>query len=192
MIRMILAVDRGNAIGWSDGRLAYSGLKKDLTRFKEMTTGQTVVMGYNTFKSLNRPNGLPNRKNIVVTSKNPLSLRDEIGQDVDIISDIKWIIRQNSGSITVADSTPKTAPDFWIIGGARVYNDLICCEAVDEIYLTLIDSTCDADIRLSHDLANWKLFVLQQRKIGIRWDVELGTSQLDGSHFTTYITLRKI
>ena len=63
-ISIIVAVDRNMAIG-ADNKLIY-WLPDDLKRFKQLTTGNTIIMGRKTFESL--PKGaLPNRRNIVLT-----------------------------------------------------------------------------------------------------------------------------
>lgn len=171
MIRMILAVDRGNAIGWKNGDLPWK-IPADMKRFKELTTGSTVVMGFNTFKSLGRPAGLPNRKNIVLTRKIWSECREHIdtNANIDVISSLDWLTRpvQEAGVVRARFA----ANDCWIIGGAAVYAEAIDKQIVDEIYLTLVDANSGADVTLKHDFSSWKLFVLQQQKIGVYWDLE--------------------
>ena len=66
-ISINVAIGENNEIGYRNGLLWR--LPADLRRFKELTTGHTVVMGRKTFESL--PNGpLPNRTNVVI-SRNP-------------------------------------------------------------------------------------------------------------------------
>ncbi len=65
-IALIAAIAKNNAIGINN-KLIY-WLPNDLKRFKELTTGHTIIMGSNTFRSL--PKGaLPNRRNIVLSRK---------------------------------------------------------------------------------------------------------------------------
>ena len=64
MVNIIVAITENNAIG-KDNKLLFR-LKKDLQNFKEVTTGQIVVMGRKTFESIGKP--LPNRVNAVITS----------------------------------------------------------------------------------------------------------------------------
>ncbi len=65
-IALISAIAENYAIGFKN-RLIY-WLPNDLKRFKELTTGHTIIMGSNTFRSL--PKGaLPNRRNIVLSRK---------------------------------------------------------------------------------------------------------------------------
>ena len=73
-IALIAAIAKNNAIG-IENKLIY-WLPNDLKRFKELTTGHTIVMGSNTFRSL--PKGaLPNRRNIVLSRKESFFPRTE-------------------------------------------------------------------------------------------------------------------
>ena len=65
-IALIAAIARNKAIGFGN-KLIY-WLPNDVKRCKELTTGHTIIMGSNTFRSL--PKGaLPNRRNIVLSRK---------------------------------------------------------------------------------------------------------------------------
>lgn len=64
MITMIAAVAENGAIGFENKLLYW--LPDDMKRFRQLTTGHTIVMGRRTFESL--PKGaLPNRRNIVLS-----------------------------------------------------------------------------------------------------------------------------
>ena len=64
-ISIIVAIDKNNAIGFENKLLFW--LPNDLKRFKELTTGNTILMGRKTFESL--PKGaLPNRRNLVLST----------------------------------------------------------------------------------------------------------------------------
>ena len=65
-LALIAAIARNNAIGF-ENKLIY-WLPNDLKRFKELTTGHTIIMGSNTFRSLQK-GALPNRRNIVLSRK---------------------------------------------------------------------------------------------------------------------------
>lgn len=175
MIKMIVAVDQGNAIGWKDGRLPWH-IQQDLKRFKALTSGSTVVMGSATFKSLGRPLGLPNRKNMVLTH-NP------VGYDPSIVtvSDLDYV-ELNRG-----------LEPMWIIGGASVYTQALERQMVDELHVTLVGASSGADVTLPFELHSWKLFVLRQRKQGIRWQIaSIEYPELEpGSVPITYLTLVK-
>lgn len=180
MIRMIVALDRGNAIGWADGRLPWR-LKADMQRFKELTTGSTVVMGRTTFKTLGRPGGLPNRKNFVLTRRPYSEIRGDVGL-VNVVSSLEYF----------SNWTEERHGDLWIIGGASVYNEALERNMVDEIYVTLVDANSGADVKLGVDLSHWKHWILTERTAGRNWFPVLGTSQVDGEITTTYLNLKKI
>lgn len=56
-------MDRNQNIGFKGDMPWGMGMKADLKRFKELTTGKMVIMGRKTFESLPTfPYGLPNRK----------------------------------------------------------------------------------------------------------------------------------
>ena len=65
-LRAIVCVDKNFGIG-KDGKLLYN-IKRDLSRFKSLTSDGIVIMGRGTMESL--PKGkLPNRKNVVITHR---------------------------------------------------------------------------------------------------------------------------
>jgi dihydrofolate reductase len=119
MISIIVAYDKNKAIG-KDNRLCWRQ-SADLKRFKELTTGKTVVMGRKTFESIGKP--LPNRRNIVLT-------RQDISIDgVEIIKSI--------------DEVKNIEGDIIIIGGGEIYKS--CLILADKIFATEIDCEIDAD-----------------------------------------------
>ena len=66
MITLIAAVAKNGAIGYQNKLLYW--LPNDLKRFKQLTTGHTIIMGRRTYDSL--PHGaLPHRRNIVLTRR---------------------------------------------------------------------------------------------------------------------------
>lgn len=116
---MIAAVARNRAIGF-ENKLIY-WLPNDLKRFKQLTTGHTIVMGRRTFESL--PKGaLPNRRNVVLTS----SVQTLPGCDV-------------YSSLEAALESCKADENVYIIGGASVYEqafrvaDRLCLTEVDDV-----------------------------------------------------------
>lgn len=181
-VKMILAVDRGNAIGWSDGRLPWK-IPADMKRFKELTTGHHIIMGRKTFESLGRPQGLPNRFNIVVTSK-----LDGYHEDVLATNMFEMMVRA-----TQDHSDYRPTEDLWIIGGATIYDQAIDLKIVDEIHMTLVDDNSGADVQLQHDLVNWKLFILHEQKVGVEWNLEYisAPAKTDTGLSYTFVTLKK-
>lgn len=189
-IKMILAVDQGGAIGWSDGRLAYSGLKADMQRFKALTLNSMVVMGRSTYVSIGRPDGLPQRRNVVLTRRPWSETRGQFG-NVEIISSLDWVKQHNEAAHRTVAGTDHTPADIWIIGGASVYEEALAMDIVDEIHLTLIHATCDADVKMTTDLVAWKRFVLTERKFGVNWEVEPISREWDGGFDTSYLIFKK-
>lgn len=139
-INLILATDLNGCIGYKDNLVFKS--KKDLKRFKELTTNGIVVMGSNTYKSLGyKP--LPNRVNIVLSSK-------LVDNNVQVYSDINVML----------DDILKYYPDktIWIIGGANVYKQFT--NIADEVYLTefeAISDKCDTYFKIDEIYKYFKL-----------------------------------
>lgn len=52
MLSIIVAIAKNNVIG-KDNKLIWH-LPEDLKRFKELTTGKTIIMGRKTFESLRK------------------------------------------------------------------------------------------------------------------------------------------
>lgn len=187
-VKLIVAVDLENAIGHEDGRLPWK-LKTDMQRFKTLTTGSTVFMGRSTFLSLGRPAGLPNRRNVVITRQARRAFQqDQIDKGVDVTVSLEWI---KAHQAPVLINT-----DLWIIGGAQVYDAVLDAGLVDEVYLTIVDTRSGAEVKLQHDLANWKLFMIHEREQGRDWVLNSIEHIPDGSDTmqlqTTFIVLRKI
>ena len=67
MVKLIVAIDLQGNIGRNNDLLFH--MKEDMKFFREQTSNSIVVMGYNTWLSLNEKE-LPNRKNIVLTNEN--------------------------------------------------------------------------------------------------------------------------
>lgn len=122
MISIIAALDEKRGIG-KMGKLPWH-LSEDLKRFKEITSGHTVIMGRKTFESIGK--ALPNRENIVVTS-NP----EFLAEGVLIVH-------------TLQDAFEKAKGDVFIIGGGQVFYETL--QRADKLYLTLVegDFSCDA------------------------------------------------
>ena len=130
MISLIVAYDKNRGIG-KDNQLVWKQ-SADLKRFKDITSGKTLVMGRKTFESIGRP--LPNRNNIVLTKT-----RSEI-PGVIVINDIEQI----------------TDKDYFVIGGSEIYK--LFLDYVDEIYATLIDCEIEADSWFPQiDMSIWNI-----------------------------------
>lgn len=166
-VKMILACDEGNSIGWHSGELPWK-IQPDMKRFKDLTMGHDVLMGWNTFKSLRRADGLPNRKNVVLTRKTRAEVQEYTqSSNVTITHSLgDWV---QAHQAYLGGFLPK--PDLWIIGGAQIYDQAIKLKLVDEIYLTQVHTLSGGDVTLPFDLYSWKLFVIRQRSEGVSWEM---------------------
>ena len=124
MISIIVAVAENRAIGF-ENKLIY-WLPNDLKRFKELTTGNTIIMGRRTFESL--PKGaLPNRRNIVLSRHG----KTEDFPGTDLYPTLDAALASCEG-------------DVYIIGGASVYAEAL--PQADRLCLTHIyDTPAQAD-----------------------------------------------
>lgn len=148
---MILAIDRSNAIGYHDGSLAWK-IKADMRHFKNFTVGKTVVMGHKTFVSLCNKTGLPNRKNVVLSSRNRGEL--QLDEQVQLINSL--------------DDVPE---DCVIIGGATLYDQVLSAKLIDVISVTLIGESSNADVKLNHRLGTLAFFLEDQLEAGVKWEI---------------------
>lgn len=125
---MILATDLEGNLGYGND-LIYS-FKKDLKRFKELTSGITCIMGKNTWESL--PFALPERKNIVLTSS--LFMRGKIYSPYE---------KRPDGFVSSIDDILELAEkeDIFIIGGTRLYEEMF--KFCDEVYHTVVHDVAE-------------------------------------------------
>lgn len=115
MISLIFARDLTNVIGDKENNCLPWKISQDLTRFKILTHNRTVIMGKNTFESLNCV-PLKNRKNIVVTNKK----YDNV-QTISCLSD--YIIDNKN-------------EDIFVIGGEHIFYEAL--PFTDIIYETIV------------------------------------------------------
>lgn len=125
MLSIIVAVANNNVIG-KDNKLLWN-IPEDLKRFKEITTGKTIIMGRNTFESLGRV--LPNRKHVVLCSSGTLKVEDENVKVVKGTYELEEYI-----------NSPE---ECFVIGGGIVYRILM--KYVDKIYYTKINKDFEGD-----------------------------------------------
>lgn len=125
---LIAALTRDRLIG-KGGRLPWH-IPADLKRFKQLTTGYTVIMGRRTWESLPRP--LPQRHNIVLSTTRPTH-SEAIAPDtlLDVVPSLDAALRRAS--------TPK----IFIIGGATLYAQTL--PIVHRLDLTFVEGSYDGD-----------------------------------------------
>ena len=125
MLSIIVAISENNVIG-KDNKILWH-LPEDLKRFKELTTGHTIIMGRKTFESLGGI--LPNRKHIVITRDTNYKVENN---NVEIMNDIQEI-----------DKYVNDNEENFVIGGAIIYSQLI--KKAQKMYITKIYKKFDGD-----------------------------------------------
>lgn len=121
MIKVIVAMSKNRVIG-NNNELIWK-LSSDLKRFKELTTGHSVVMGRKTYESIGRP--LPNRRNIIITRNSEYEV-----EGCEIVSSLE-------------EALLLTNNDCFIIGGGEIYKQSL--EIADKIYLTVVHKDFEGD-----------------------------------------------
>ncbi|MBD5527748.1 MAG: dihydrofolate reductase [Lachnospiraceae bacterium] len=122
MIALIVAFAKNQVIG-NKGCIPWK-IKGEQRRFKELTTGNVVIMGRRSYEEIGRP--LPNRTTIVV-------------------SNTKYFDDENC---LTAKSLPEAIrlagdKDIYISGGAKLYEEAL--PLVEKMYITEIDSEIEGD-----------------------------------------------
>ena len=126
MLSIIVAKASNDVIG-SDNKLLWH-ISEDLKRFKEITSGHTIIMGRKTFESL--PKVLPNRHHIVITRDKSFNVDSD---DVTIINDISEVISKFKD----------TEEEVFIIGGGEIYKTLM--PYTKKLYLTRVYKDFEGD-----------------------------------------------
>jgi dihydrofolate reductase len=142
----------GNQIPWH--------LPEDFKWFKQMTTGQVIVMGRKTFESIGKP--LPNRETVV------LSRSHFQHPGVRTISDL--------GQIDLVNE----ARQVFICGGAQIYEQAL--PLCSDLYLTLVKREVEGDalfprfedrFSLVEELRDTPEFKILHYRQGIGTDLEI-------------------
>ena len=126
MIFLIVAIAKNNIIG-NDNKLIWH-ISDDLKRFKEITTGKTMIMGRKTFESL--PGILPNRKHVILTRDKNFNVNSD---SVIIFNDFNDLIEKYS----------KCEEEVFVIGGGEIYKQML--PYADKLYLTKINKDFSGD-----------------------------------------------
>ena len=101
-ITLVAAIASNNVIG-KENSLPWN-IPEDLKRFKQMTSGHTILMGRKTFDSIGRP--LPNRQNIVMTKDKNFEQ-----EGIKVINDFDEAL----------ELIKESNEDVFVIGGSKIY-----------------------------------------------------------------------
>ena len=137
MISIIVAVSEDLGIGRNNELLWH--ISEDLKRFKQLTTGKTVIMGKKTWYSLPR-RPLPGRRNIVLTD-----IKGEIVEGSETVYSIEEALKLCSKN-----------EEAFIIGGGSIYRQFM--PFADRLYITHVHMNAPADVYFPEiDMKIWKI-----------------------------------
>jgi dihydrofolate reductase len=137
MVKIIVATSKNRVIGDSNSLIWY--LPADLKRFKELTTGNPIVMGRKTYESIGRP--LPNRRNIIITR------------------DVKYDVEGCEVVNSLEEALMICNNNCFIIGGGEIYKQSM--SIADQIYLTLVHEDFEGDTEFPEIGSEWKMVTSQ-------------------------------
>lgn len=116
MIGLIVARSKNNVIG-KNGKIPWK-IKGEQKQFRELTTGNVVVMGRKSYEEIGHP--LPNRKNIVVSKS-----KNFTGENLVTVGSLQEAIAISGGE------------KVYIAGGYGLFKEAL--PLVDTMYITEID-----------------------------------------------------
>lgn len=122
MIAIVVAYANNQVIG-DQGRIPWK-IAGEQRRFKELTTGNVVVMGRRSYEEIGRP--LPNRMTIVISNTKNYN-------DVNVKT-----VRTLKEAIEIAGDK-----DIYISGGARLYEEAL--PIIEKMYITEINLKIEGD-----------------------------------------------
>lgn len=126
MLALIVAYTKNRVIG-NKGRIPWR-IKGEQKRFKELTTGNVVIMGRKSYEEIGRP--LPNRFTIVVS--NTASFEAENCTTAGSLSEAV----EKAGRLW-------PGKNLYISGGAGLYREAI--SLVEKMYITEVDARIEGD-----------------------------------------------
>ncbi len=137
MIAIVVAQARNRVIG-ADGGMPWH-LPTDLRRFREITTGATVVMGRRTYASIpERFRPLPGRRNVVL-STDPAY---DPGPGAEVAPSLEAALE-------------RCGRRCFVIGGGQVYDQALA--HADRLYVTDVDAEPEGDAFFpALDPAGWR------------------------------------
>lgn len=148
----IVAIAENNAIG-KNNRLLWK-LSDDMKFFKETTTGHTVVTGRKSYESIPpkfRP--LPQRVNIIIT------------RQANYTAPGATVVHSIEQALEKARAAGET--ECYIIGGGEIYREMLEKNLVDEMLITHVQKTYEADTFFPPaDLTKWKSEILASFEAG--------------------------
>lgn len=124
MIALIVARSKNNVIG-KNGRIPWQ-IPGELAQFKELTTGNIVIMGRKTYEEIGHP--LPGRKTIVISTTKKFE-----GLNLTTAASVKEALERAKNGFASPEQ------NIYIAGGYGVYKEAL--PFVKVMYITEIDLT---------------------------------------------------
>ena len=154
MISIIVAIAENYAIGKKGDLLCH--MPADLKHFKDITSGQTVMMGERTFFSLPK-HPLPNRRNIVLTD-----VAGKTFEGAEAVYSIDEMVDKVESRKTATSSLKVESEEAFVIGGGMVYRQMM--PLADKLYITHIHHSWeDADTFFPEiKESEWKLLTAER------------------------------
>jgi len=122
----IVVARAGNGVIGRDGGLPWH-LPTDMRRFRELTSGHTVVMGRRTYESIpDRYRPLPERRNLVLSAN-----RDWRAPGAEVFGEL-------AGALAACDR------DCFVIGGERTYREAL--PIAERVYATEVEGEVEGDV----------------------------------------------
>lgn len=149
-VALIVAMDREGGIGKNNDLMWH--LPADMRFFKETTTGHIVVLGRKNYESIpERFRPLPNRENAVLTRNRSFQA--------------DGCIVFHSLEDCLEHYQHETARTVFIIGGGEIYRQALELDVAEEMYITHVDKTYDADTFFPQpDLSEWQAETIREQE----------------------------
>ncbi len=149
-VALIVAMDREGGIGKNNDLMWH--LPADMRFFKETTTGHIVVLGRKNYESIpERFRPLPNRENAVLTRN-----RSFKAEGCVVFHSLEDCLRHYKH---------ETERTVFIIGGGEIYKQALELNVVEELYMTHVDKTYDADTFFPQpDLSGWQAETIKEQE----------------------------
>jgi dihydrofolate reductase/thymidylate synthase len=134
---LIVAYDKETrGIGYKQ-QIPWGYIKEDMEHFKNMTTGNTVIMGSNTYKSLPNSSPLKNRYNIVIGNNVSIKHKNTSSYNTFRRDDDQNIQKALNFDNALRLGLNKNK-EIFIIGGSMVYNEALNSPLCKYVYVTEI------------------------------------------------------
>ena len=141
-VSIIAAIAANRGIG-KDNDLLWN-LPDDMAFFKNTTREKVVIMGRKNWESIpHKYRPLPNRVNIVISRNGDYQADDAV------------VVTSLAQALKAAEELE--SKETFIIGGGMIYQSALDLNLVDDMYITHVDCSPDADVFFPEvDFSKWK------------------------------------